>query len=260
MNWIKYDSPRSILTGTTQRQQGHSAAPYDKGNLAFYVGDDPVAVLANRRDFAQAIQRDLNDFIFPKITHSKNFAKVTSRQAGAGALAELGSIPDCDALYSFDSQIVLAVFHADCCALSFYHEARHLIAVLHAGWPGIAQENLTYFLNHLKTEEAIDLSELHVRLAPSIAPAHYEVGQDVIQALRKTSLSLQDALVMTSSDHGLLDIAALNIQQCIRCGIPEKNIIQNKDDVFENSQLYYSYRRQHSTGRQITFITQNDPR
>ena len=50
------------------------------------------------------------------------------------------AIPDTDALYTYEPNLVLCSFTADCVPVIFYNEVNGLIGVIHSGWQGTVKE------------------------------------------------------------------------------------------------------------------------
>src|SRR5215471_14620333 len=82
----------------TARPGGVSAGPYESLNLGLGVGDDPAAVVENRRRLAAAIGADLGDFVFTRQVHGAGVRVVTAADAGTGAIALDESVPEGDVL------------------------------------------------------------------------------------------------------------------------------------------------------------------
>jgi len=81
----------------------------------------------------------------------------------------------CDALYTSDRNVSLAVKIADCLPISLIDTAQHVIANIHSGWRGAVQ-NIT--ANALAAAP-LDPSTTHAFLGPSIRACCFEVGEEV---------------------------------------------------------------------------------
>ena len=79
----------------TTRHGGVSTAGYASLNLALHVGDEPAAVLENRRRVAAALGTDLADFVFCDQSHGNHVATVTAAERGRKLFAEVGSRASC---------------------------------------------------------------------------------------------------------------------------------------------------------------------
>ncbi|MGA1780336.1 MAG: laccase domain-containing protein, partial [Planctomycetota bacterium] len=73
------------LYGT--RRGGVSAHPFDSGNLGFSTGDDPAAVVENRRRLAAAAGISLDALVVAGQCHGAEVAVLGVEDRGAGARA-----------------------------------------------------------------------------------------------------------------------------------------------------------------------------
>ncbi len=157
-----------ITAFTTTRLGGVSAAPYDALNLGLHVGDDEQAVRENRRRLQES-------FALPepphwlKQTHSTDVVAIDTQGAEA---AECG-----DGSWTASSDTVLAVLTADCLPVVISDSRGCELAVIHAGWRGLAAGILENALARFGSQ-----SELHAWLGPAIGPDAFEVGAEVRQA------------------------------------------------------------------------------
>ena len=73
---------------------GVSKGQYQSNNFSYTVGDDNKDVYLNRKNFAQSINVDLNDFVFISQTHSTNIYKVSNSDKGKGTTDVKKAIED----------------------------------------------------------------------------------------------------------------------------------------------------------------------
>jgi YfiH family protein len=79
--------------------------------------------------------------------------------------------------------ILLAVSVADCVPVYLAHPASGSVALLHAGWRGIAAGILERGVRRLSEVSGAAPGEFLVHLGAAIGEAHYEVGPEVLGAL-----------------------------------------------------------------------------
>lgn len=103
----------------------------ESNNMAFYTCEDEGGILENRKRLYESLNIDLNRGIFPNQTHSNHVIKVSSADCGKGSVLQSDAIQDCDALYTFDKDVVLNVFHADCVPLWLFDPISKVVAVAH---------------------------------------------------------------------------------------------------------------------------------
>ena len=204
----------------TDRRKGFSLGVYESLNFGFHVGDDPVAVTANRAvlgttQFMNQVHG--NDVVV--IDHVRN------------------EDPTCDALITTTKGISLAVMVADCIPLLLV--SKEAVAAVHVGRAGLVNKIAVKVLHQMRTLGAI---EVHAILGPSICGKCYEVPfemqQDVIADHPR-------AFSTTHQGTPGLDLPAGLIADLTAEGVSyEASPICTKEDP-----IYFSHRRDNPTGR-----------
>lgn len=225
----------------------------EENNLALHVCKEEEAILKNRRTLTAALQCDVEQLVCANQTHSDHFYKVTAADAGRGATSLHDAIPNTDALYTFEKNIVLSSFTADCVPVILYSEKDGVIGVVHSGWQGTVKEITLKLLNHLKHNEGCDLSALQIIIGPALSQRKFEVDKDVYDKF--VALGYAEPFMYykeeTSKYH--IDNQLTVKQQCLLSGVPEENITIDSMCTFE-SEKGFSYRQDRETGRHLTFI------
>lgn len=248
-----YKNNKELIIATTLRHKGLSKASYDSLNMAYYVGDNAEDVLNNRLLIANEIQLPLTRWVFPKITHSTNIYKVTSQDLGKGAFDEASSIFNVDGLYTDLHEVVLSVFHADCIPFVFYDPKKKLIGVVHAGWKGTISKIVDVFLEKWISLEQCDPSDVEVIIGPSLSPKNFQVKKDVIDQVKEEAPEFLDYLEFNKDQSALFDAVKMNVLLMKNKGVLESNITINQECTYDLSNKYFSFRRDNTTGRHITF-------
>jgi len=243
----------NVVAGTTLRYTGHSIAPFDSLNMAFYVPDDPKVVVQNREAIAQLTGFNLSQWVFPKMTHSDHFVKVFSQDIGKGAYEEASSIQDMDALYTQEKDIMLAVFHADCTPVLLFDPKTQTIGAIHAGWAGTLKEITKKMLLHWIEHEHINPKDIQVFIGPSISKNNFEIGYDLVH---QVVTSHKQYLPYLSIDdmRSTMDVSGINIKQCLDVGVLMENITHLNECTYEHQDKYFSYRKEPVSGRHCSFI------
>ena len=135
LTWPAFDAFGVDVLVTTRRG-GISAGPYASLNLSFNVGDEPAAVLENRRRAAVALGARLDDVVVAEQVHGAVAAVVGAADRGRGARPDAAAVPGADALATADPGTTLAVLAADCVPVVLYDPVAHVLACAHAGWRG----------------------------------------------------------------------------------------------------------------------------
>lgn len=120
--------------------------------------------------------------------------------------------------------VLLAVTVADCVPVYLVDPDHHAIALLHAGWRGVADGILAQGVELLRTQVAAVPRRLHLHLGPAICGQCYEVGPEVFSALGEavpevpTPVDVRAVLVRQAAGLGLIDENVSVSEQCTLCG------------------------------------------
>lgn len=166
MLYPDWPAPALVKTLVTTRLNGVSLGPWDSLNLAAHVGDKPEAVAENRSRL-QAFVGANKRFQWLNQTHSIDVVR-----ASRG-----GEVPDADASYTQEKNLICTVLTADCLPVFFCDRQGTQVAVAHAGWKGLGAG----ILEATRACFAVAPEDILVWLGPAIGPASFEVGEDVRQ-------------------------------------------------------------------------------
>ncbi len=167
-----------VTAFSTTRVGGVSAAPFDSLNLGLHVGDEREAVQENRRRVQQSFALPAEPCWLNQ-THSNDIVAVGEGgcRECADADPSTGKAPCADGAWTDQTNTVLAVLTADCLPVVISDTAGRQLAVVHAGWRGLAAGILENALAKFSADV-----QLHAWLGPAIGPDAFEVGEEVRQA------------------------------------------------------------------------------
>jgi hypothetical protein len=149
--------------------------------------------------------------------------------------------------------LLLTVGVADCVPALLYAPRAGALALLHAGWRGIAAGILPAALERL-SEAGVRPADVLAWWGPAIGPCCYPVGEEVVEALRSTEAGPEpDAWVRRGPDGARVDLReALNRQAAAR-GIPPSAVTASGRCTSCAADLFFSHRREPSGGRMLAF-------
>lgn len=252
----------------TERAGGVSTDAFSSLNLASHVGDDASSVNENRRRLLQSIGVGAlgNRLTTAQQVHGTTIAEVDSAAAGSGASAistDSGEgtpagyavqaaprsahsaearppLPATDALWTVTPGIPLLLLYADCVPVILVRPSAPSVAVVHAGWRGLAGGIVGNAVRALaRSHEAEGVLAF---VGPHIGPCCYEVGAD--------TLSHFDASLATITEASArLDLGAAVAADLERSGIPRGNQCHLGICTAHNTDRFYSYRADGRTGR-----------
>jgi polyphenol oxidase len=211
---ITWDEPGYVVAFTT-RIGGVSEAPYDSLNLTVGTGDDPERVEENRR-----LACTLLDVPYERLALNRQIHSTTVLRAEPGRRGTPG-----DGLWTDEPQVPLLAMGADCLPIAIALTGRRRgLAVLHAGWRGLAEGIVAAGV------AALGRGPKAAVIGPSIGPCCYEVGAEVAQ-LYDDDLTTDGRLDLWSAAERALRLAGVarvdRIDVCTR----------------HNPDLYFSHRR-----------------
>jgi len=112
--------------------------------------------------------------------HQVHGAAVRCHRAGGPGLL-LAS--DCDGHVTGDPGVLLTVSVADCVPVFLVAPRARVVALLHAGWRGVAAGIVEAGVAALKDRYGVPPEALHAHLGPAISRDRYEVGPEVHRAV-----------------------------------------------------------------------------
>jgi len=176
-DWIVPDWPAGERVGAvfTTRSGGVSSPPFDRFNLGDHVGDDPVAVAANRQSLASVIGRRP---VFLEQVHGSQLAWLD---------ADTPDATQADACASTRTDVACTVMVADCLPVLLADRQGRAVAAVHAGWRGLASGVVEAAVGALRKSvaaagQAQGPADFLAWLGPCIGPSAFEVGEDVRRA------------------------------------------------------------------------------
>lgn len=243
-------------------------------NLGFTDWDTRERVLANRQKFFRAIgAKDLRPVALRQI-HSDIPRRVDA------ALANSKEPPQGDALFTREPGFLLAVQTADCIPILLADTRLHAVAAIHAGWRGTLRRIAAKTLGRMQMEFGTRPEDVVAALGPGIGRCCYEVGEDVAREFNAQFPNARewfdgpfDALASGENDPNWLpwltmkppghppppprvnlDLIAANRAILADAGIPPARIFSSGHCTACRTDLFFSYRREHTTGRMMASI------
>jgi YfiH family protein len=253
MNYNLYSTPDNIIAGITMKDP----AEPESGNMALHACENTESILENRRKLATFLSCGLDDFVSAYQCHSSNFRRVSQADKGRGSVTMGDAILNTDALYTFEPNLLLCCFTADCVPLILYGEADGLIGVIHSGWEGTSKEITPKVLEYIIRDENIDPQNLKIIIGPAISQAKFEVDRDVYDRFK--ALGYADEFMYYNERTGKyhIDNQLVVKRQCELLGIPTSNITMNRVCTHTSPDCF-SHRRDKSCGRHLSFIIRKE--
>ncbi|MHB1777670.1 MAG: polyphenol oxidase family protein [Acidimicrobiales bacterium] len=237
----------AVDAAVTTRHGGVSTGPYRSLNLALHVGDDPAAVLENRRRAVAAFGARLDDLVLAEQVHGAGVAVVAAGERGRGTLDRGDVVPGVDALVTVDDRVVLTILVADCVPLVLVDPDAGVLGCVHAGWRGTVGRVVE---RCVETMVGLGARPAHLQagIGPAIAATAYPVGADVVAAVRRSLPELADAVLSPARPGSFtLDLWEATRRALVGCGLDPGGV--HLTDVATGDRRLFSDRRARPCGR-----------
>lgn len=234
LGWVRH----AFLT----RRGGVSLPPYDSLNLSDKNGDQEEFVSQNKNLIAKTF-----DF------ETKRLTLLDQMQQDQILLIKdpVITLPfplEYDAMITNSPNTYLGILTADCLPIFVVDQKKKGIATVHAGRQGTALDITTKVLKKMMEEFGCSSKDLLIALGPSIGSFCYEIDERVFRSEWETFSTLRGV------GKWVVDLAQINIAQMKREGIKEEQISWINLCTHCHSDLFFSYRKEGQTGRQLSFI------
>lgn len=234
-----WPAPPNISSYCSMRAGGVSRAPYESMNIGSHVGDARKCVDENRQEIRRLTKMPGEPRWLEQV-HGKKVVKIGG--------SENPGIIQADGAYTIAKRQVLAVMTADCLPVLLASENGQEIAVVHAGWKGLAANVIGEACAKFKRN-----NQLLAWMGPAIGSCHYEVDEQVRS--RFSMRQLDCFRVGKDSEHWWLDIYALAKIQLLDAGVSQ--VYGGGFCTYHEKDRFFSYRREGVTGRFGVFIWMN---
>lgn len=244
-----YVNSANLTAGITMKD----ADEFESNNMALHACGDPALIVENRRKMADFLRMRLTDFVCANQTHSSNFYRVIADDKGRGSTATDNAVEDTDALYTYEPNILLCTFAADCVPVLFHNDKLGLIGVVHSGWQGTIKEITRKLFEHLKNEEGCRAEDFHVQIGAALSQEKFEVDEDVYLKFQQLGYAHDFMYFDLETGKYHIDNQLIVKKQCELAGIPTGQISVDRTCTHMNPEGF-SYRADKKSGRHMGFI------
>jgi YfiH family protein len=257
-----------------QKSRGTAGKNEKALNLGFIDWDQRPRVQENRERFFRALGAAKMRPVLLRQIHSDIVYVVDSGST------QSEEVPKADALITREPGVLLIIQTADCIPILLADTKRKAVAAIHSGWRGTLQRIAEKTLGRMSMEYGTKPADVIAALGPGIGGCCYEVGPEVATdfsakfanahewfdgAFDKLAAGENDPnwlpwLTMRPPGHAppplsvQLDLIAANRAILAGAGIPAKQIYSSGYCTACNLDLFFSYRRERTTGRMMAAI------
>jgi purine-nucleoside/S-methyl-5'-thioadenosine phosphorylase / adenosine deaminase len=235
-----------IRHGIFTRKNGYSKTPYKSLNTSYSNGDDSSNVKLNRSVISKCF--DGNELVFSRQVHgAKALAFAKKSIPPKKKYPEV--LPECDAMITDIQKISLVIQVADCQSILMYDPVLQVIANVHSGWRGSIKNIIGRTISVMEKEFDSKAGNIVAGISPSLGPCCAEFvnyKDEIPEELWKYK---------DDSDH--FDFWAISSDQLCEAGVLKKNIYLSEICTRCNTDLFFSFRGEGTTGRFAAVIGLN---
>ncbi|MEM1244479.1 MAG: peptidoglycan editing factor PgeF, partial [Pseudomonadota bacterium] len=233
-NW---PAPQNIKAFMTTRLGGYSQPPFDSLNLALGSGDAEEDVQTNRALLKESLDLPQSPLWLKQVHGNKIIcADVTPKSLEA------------DAVFAKLANKICVITTADCLPILITNTTGSIVCAVHAGWRSLAQGIIENAVNICKQEN----QPLLVWYGAAIGLNHYEVSEEFFQTFVRLDQKFAHAFIPQTNNKYLANLKQIATLQFQALGVDQ--IYDSGFDTYEDNKRFYSFRRDHTTGRFASLI------
>ena len=229
--------------GFSTRRGGVSEAPFGSLNLgaasAPGEADSLERIAENRRRFGCAVAGEDLSWVLSRQVHG---ADVHWSDGVVADPRDLERLPIADAVAGREAGRLLSVRTADCLPILLACPQSGIAAAVHAGWRGLVVGVIPASIDAIVTRGA-DRDAIVAAIGPAISVDHYEVGDDVLDALRAAGIEAVHRPPGATQPKPHLDCAATAQAILARAGVSRDRVEILPACTFADPDRFFSYRR-----------------
>lgn len=228
------------------RQGGVSLPPWDSLSFVVATGDEPAAVLENRRRAARAIGVAVEKLYYLSQVHGTAARLLTGDEGWDEVLRSTGDIT-----VSRTPGVACGVRSADCVTVLLGAVESGAVAAIHSGWKGTVLDAVGAGVRALReTLGSPAQAEIVAAVGPHIEGCCFEVGDDVAAQLAACS-SLGERAVIRGGARARVDLRRIIHAQLEAAGIAAGAIDDVPGCTVCDRARFFSYRRDGQVGGRL---------
>jgi YfiH family protein len=253
-------------------RQGGVTAEYggNQLNLGVTKEDTRENVARNREIFLRAVGATSRRKAWPSVQMHQIHSAIIHRVGKAEPHPANG-----DGLITAEAELVIGIRIADCMPILAVDRKRRVLGAFHAGWRGTVQRIVQKGIGEMRRQFGSDPEDIFIAIGPGIGVCCYQVGDEVIEQFRSQFAYADDLIEEVFDSHSLhakypllflnqrapghseppkvphLNLVQANRRQAIDAGVPAKNIDSLNLCTACRTDIFFSHRKEHITGRMM---------
>lgn len=225
-------------------------------NLGYLIETPKItALLGGVKSQIVNLKASFPDFKFIRVKQTHSDLVVHSKDASLDYQVEA------DSHFTELTKTALCISTADCIPVFFYDSKKEIIAGVHAGWRGVANQIVPKTFKRLLTA-GCSAENIHAIIGPHIQMKSFEVSHSVRDEIfssidfgATTSDSIYHKNI--SAEKSLVDLNQVMRTQLQNCGVTFDNLYNLHIDTFVDPRFHSHRRDKENAGRQLSFICKN---
>lgn len=243
-------------------------------NLGITKEDTHENVARNRELFARALGAGKNGRLWPLVQMHQVHSPIIHRVSNASDPHPAAG----DGLITNAPGVLIAVKTADCIPVIVVDPVRRVVGAFHAGWRGTAQRIVEKGIGEMRRQFGSDPNDILLAIGPGIGGCCYQVGDEVLEQFRSQFAYADELVEEVFDSHSLhtkypllflnqrapghgelpkvphLDLVKANTRQAVDAGVPAKNIDALNLCTACRTDIFFSHRKEHVTGRMMAAV------
>lgn len=235
-----FEALGGVNHGFTTRIGGVSQGIFQGLNIGASRGDDKDAVRENYRQLFSAIGSSDSKMVATNQVHKNVVRRVEMVDIKTGPYQ--GVDFEADGLVTDMPGVTLVVFGADCLPVLFYDPVQKVVAGVHAGWRGTAQNIVGEAVAKMK-EFGCQTKDIRASIGAGISKCCFETHRDVPEGMEKL-LGKEVWQFVETLDNGkfMVDIKSINSWLLEKSGVGKTHISICEDCTACLPEKYWSHR------------------
>ncbi len=236
-----FKNEANLIHGVFTRAGGTSTEPFDSLNIGVNSGDEQSAIALNRKRIIWKM--GMKPLIFLNQVHGDDIKILKADENDLSETFEPGKESyTADAVITDIKEVFLVIQVADCQAVILYDPDKRVIANIHCGWRGSIKNIVGKCLDKLVKEFECSPENIIAGISPSLGPCcaefvHYK--EEIPESL----------WAYKAADSNYFDFWRMSLDQLLEKGVLKENIENMNICTKCNTDEFYSYRGEKTTGR-----------
>lgn len=232
-----FDPLSGLRHGVFTRKPGFSSPPFDELNIGLNVGDNVADVQENRRAIMDCMP-GMQPFYIKQV-HGATVVTIDERCLKNGGLH--GPPMEADAMVTGLTGIMPVIQVADCQPVFICDPIRKVVANIHAGWRGSISNIIAATVDRMRSDFGSRPADMMAGVGPSLGPCCAE--------FKNYRTEIPEPFWKYRIGRHHFDFWAISRDQLTRSGVLPEHIFISKICTVCRNDLFFSYRKDKTTGR-----------